>query len=196
MATVQVAARSPSVLPKTDAKVNVQVLVTGGQGAGKLWIAADCVPWLLAYLADEVNTGGVAIEPGEPQPPAAAGTSPPAVAGRIVPNCKTPGLAVNINLENGSMDKYEAVFVDGPLKGALISSKISTMNQDKWDKCQATAAHWQCPGPLLANAGPQDKARAVAHYLELTAARRLLQALGKDSTVDDPITAVAERPEN
>jgi hypothetical protein len=36
----------------------------------------------------------------------------------------------------------------------------------------------------------------VAHYLELTAARLLLEALGKDSTVDDPITAVAERPEN
>ena len=91
------------------------------------------------------------------------------------------------------MYTYEATFVEGPLKGASpVISKISTFTQAKWDKCQATAARWQCPGPLLADAQPHDVARAVAHFLELVCAKKLLDHLGHGAdAVDDPIAAVA-----
>ena len=144
-----------------------------------MWIDAASVPWLIAYLADEVNTGGVAVEP------AVAGTSP-------APNCATPGLAIHMKPQEGAMDTYEARFVEGPLKDTSMISNISTFTQAKWDKCQATAARWQCPGPLLADAQPDDVARAVAHFLELACARMLLGHLGHGaSDVDDPIAAVA-----
>ena len=89
------------------------------------------------------------------------------------------------------MDTYEATFVEGPLKGTVVISKVSTFTQEKWDKCQATAARWQCPGPLLADAQPHEVARAVAHFLELVCAKKLLRHLGHEAHVDDPIAAVA-----
>ena len=72
-------------------------------------------------------------------------------------------------------------------------TKISTLTQEKWDKCQATAARWDCPGPRLADAQPHDVARAVAHFLELLCAKKLLAHLGHDAdAIEDPIAAVMQ----
>ena len=119
------------------------------------------------YIADEVNTGGIAIESRGTDLPAVAGTvagNLPAVAGTRTPNCSTPGLSIRVRLDGGNMDVYEAVFVAGPLKGAKpVITRVSTFTQEKWDKCMATSHRWQCPGRRLADAQPHDVSRAVSH---------------------------------
>ena len=89
----------------------------------------------MAYLADEIATGGVAIAPTVVGETVAAGQS--AVADRSssdVPkaNCPdVPGLCIRLKLAAGNLDEYEALFVDGPLEGFRLTSKVSTMSPDK-----------------------------------------------------------------
>jgi hypothetical protein len=189
--SVSMPAHSPSAQPNCQEKTQVKLFVEGGHGKGKLWIDAGSIPWLIAYLADEVNTGCIVIEPDGTSLPAVAGTSSSSLP--ATPNCSTPGLAIYMKPQEGTMDTYEAKFVEGPLTGTTKISKVSTFTQDKWDKCQKTAARWQCPCPLLAEAQPQAVARAVAHYLELVCAKQLLHHLGYAADcdyLDDPIAAV------
>ena len=176
---------SPSTHPKNTETVQVFVALTGTKGRGKLWIAERSVYWLVPYLADEVNTGSVALN--DDYTPAVAGQ--PAVAGHSpVANCTVPGLCIRLKPQRGNMDEYEALFVQGPLTGTKLVSKVSTMTQVKWDMCQATASHWKCPGPHLDGAQRNDVVRAVCHLLELAMAKKLLVHSGQTKDADeDPI---------
>ena len=145
-----------------------------------MWMLHRDIPWLVAYLADEVGTGGVALAPaGET---AAANQS--AVAGGSSSagpkaNCPdVPGLCIRLKPAAGNLDEYEARFVDGPLKDFMLTSKVSTMSQEKWDLLQATAASWQCPeadfyGPSVKR---HHKVSAVLQLLQLTMAQKLAAA--------------------
>ena len=170
---VEVSKRSHSAWPFSKEKVKVAVVMTNPQGKGRLWIEASALPWLVAYVADEVGTGGVTLTP--------------AVAG-MTANCDTPYLSIRLEPDLGDMGTYKAVFVDGPLKNQTpMFSVIQNMTQTKWDACQATGARWQSPGGPFAYADPTDIARATSHFLELTCARMLLTSLLHDSLVADPI---------
>ena len=126
---------SPSTHPTNTETVQVFVALTGTAGRGKMWIAEKSVYWLVPYLADEVNTGSVALN--DDYTPAVAGQ--PAVAGHSpVANCTVPGLCIRLKPQRGNMDEYEALLVGGPLQGKTLTSKVSTMTQAKWDQCQAT----------------------------------------------------------
>ena len=133
----------------------------------------------MCFLAEEVATGAVDLQP--------------AVAGpALKANCSTPCLNIRLTPVQGNMDEYTATFLDGPLKEKEeIRSKISSMNQKKWDACQATAHRWQSPGTDFRAAKREDKVRATCHYLELSCARMLLAELGQDDQGDDPIAKVA-----
>ena len=100
------------------------------------------------------------------------------------------------------MGLYQAVFVGGPLKeNPPVVTRIKNFNPAKWEECKATGQHWACPGGgPLAEAGEADIARATAHYLEMVCARMLLEKIGHDSVVPDPIAeavrvvSTGERP--
>ena len=136
----------------------------------------------MAYLVDEIATGGVAIAPTVVGETVAAGQS--AVADRSssdVPkaNCPdVPGLCIRLKPADGNLDEYEALFVDGPLQGFRLTSKVSTMSQEKWDLLQATAASWQCPGPDFHSPAVErhHKVSAVVQLLQQTMAAKLANA--------------------
>ena len=186
--TVTMPTHSPSAHPTKTDTTKVQIVITGQTGKGQLWIAEHNVYWLIPYLADEVAAGCVAFDAavagslGAPGQSAVVGPSP------SVANCTLPCLCIRLKPHQGNMDEYEALFVGGPLKGKMLTSKVSTMTQSKWDQCRATAMRWQCPGPRLDAAEPSDVARAVAHFLELAMAKMWMHHTGQDTNaVEDPI---------
>jgi hypothetical protein len=176
---VSVSKRSPSAWSKhCNEKIMVSVVVTNPHGVGKLWLLDDDLPWLVAYLADEVGTGSVKVQPAD--------------AGQyLAGNCVTPWLSIKVKPQLGDMGHYLAVFVGGPLKGKEVTCKVSTFTQTKWDACMVTGHRWQCPGPSMAAATPAELARAAAHFLELACARMLLEKMGAVDValVSDPIAS-------
>lgn len=169
--TLEMPLFSKSAQPKNPARKTVTVNVRGQRGKGELWILHSDIPWLLSYLADEVNTGSVIQEPAFAGESAVAGSS----LDGPTPNCDVPGLRIRLSPVSGNLDEYEALFVDGPIRGTSVTSKVSTMSQAKWDKLQATASSWQCPCPDFSSPTVQrhHKVRAVIHLLELTMQKTL-----------------------
>ena len=173
---------SKSAAPKNPATKVVTVNIIGDRGKGQMWLLHSDIPWLVAYLADEVATGGVDIAPAVAGETVAAGQS--AVADGSSSdgpraNCPdVPGLCIRLKPVAGNLDEYEACFVDGPLKGVLLTSKVSTMSQAKWDRLQATAASWQCPGPDFHSPAVErhHKVSAVVQLLQQTMAAKLANA--------------------
>ena len=107
-------------------------------------------------------------------------------------SCDTPGLSIRLKPENGNMDVYEAVFVESPLQGQRLTSKVSNMNEAKWDQLQATAVRWQCPAPPLTEAERHHVVSAVIQLLEVTMAKRLMRSCGHDPDgVSDPVEFVS-----
>ena len=91
-----------------------------------------------------------------------------------------PGLCIRLKPAAGNLDEYEALFVDGPLQGLRLISKVSTMSQDKCDKVQATAGSWQCPGPDFNSpvVKRHHTVSAVIQLLQQTMAAKLAETRG------------------
>jgi hypothetical protein len=182
--TLEVPLFSRSAAPNNPATKVVTVNIIGDRGKGQMWMLHSDIPWLVAYLADEVGTGGVALAPAVAGDTAAADQS--AVAGGSSSagpkaNCPdVPGLCIRLKPAAGNLDEYEARFVDGPLKDFMVTSKVSTMSQEKWDRLQATAASWQCPDPDFHSPAVKrrHKVSAVIQLLQLTMAKKLAAAQG------------------
>ena len=204
--SLEMPARSKSAAPDDTSTVEATFAIFSPTGPGDVWISSKNIPWLLGYLADEVNTGGVALSTA----PAGESQSAPADESQSAPadesqstfvdessesqspsrgswaKCNVPGLCIRLKPDAGNVDEYEAIFVDGPLKGQQLRSKVSTMNQDKWDKLQACAEDWQCPGPDISAAHVQrhHKVSAVVQLLQMTMAEKLAAA---ERMTDDTI---------
>ena len=173
---------SKSAAPNNPATKVVTVNIVGDRGKGKMWMLHSDIPWLVAYLADEIATGGVAIAPAVAGETAAAGQSAvadgPSSAGPMANCSDVPGLCIRLKLAAGNLDTYEALFVDGPLQGFRLTSKVSSMSQDKWDRLQATAGSWQCPGPDFNSpvVKRHHKVSAVIELLKQSMAAKLANA--------------------
>ena len=139
-----------------------------------MWLLHSDIPWLVAYLADEIATGGVDTAPAD-QSAVADGSS---LAGLRANYPDVPGLCIRLNPVAGNLDEYEALFVDGPLQGSRLTSKVSTMTQDKWDRLQATAESWQCPAPDFNSPAVErhHKVSAVIQLLQQAMATKLAQS--------------------
>ena len=201
--TLTVPQFSKSAQPRNTHTVQIHVAVTGDQGKGEIWLGQQYIPWLLSYLADEVNTCGVelfeSVSTGEGSSTIADGSqatelddanesqatvssSQSTIAGRPSgdppENCGVPGVHLRLVPAAGNLDEYEALFVNGMLKGQRVTSKVSTMSQDKWDKLQACASEWRCPGPDInsKDVKREHKVSAVLKLLELTMAAKQAQA--------------------
>jgi hypothetical protein len=171
--TVEVPLVSRSAAPKATATKIIGVNIVGANGKGKMWLLHSDIPWLVAYLADEIATGGVDTAPAD-QSAVADGSS---LAGSLANYPDVPGLCIRLNPVAGNLDEYEALFVDGPLQGSRLTSKVSTMTQDKWDRLQATAESWQCPAPDFNSPAVErhHKVSAVIQLLQQAMATKLAQ---------------------
>ena len=140
---------SRSAAPNDTATKLIGANVVGSHGHGTLWLLHSDIPWLVSYLAEDIATRGVAIAPTVAGETAAAGQAAvadgPSSDGPRANCSDVPGLCIRLKPAAGNLDTYEALFVDGPLEGFRLTSKVSAMSQDKWDQVQATAASWQCP---------------------------------------------------
>jgi hypothetical protein len=174
--TVKVPLASRSAAPKDTATKIIGVNIVGLNGKGKMWLLHSDIPWLVAYLADEIATGGVDTAPAD-QSAVADGSS---LAGLRANYPDVPGLCIRLKPVAGNLDEYEALFVDGPLQGSRLTSKVSTMTQDKWDRLQATAESWQCPAPDFNSPAVErhHKVSAVIQLLQQAMATKLAQSAG------------------
>ena len=162
--TVKVPLASRSAAPKDTATKIIGVNIVGLNGKGKMWLLHSDIPWLVAYLADEIATGGVDTTPAD-QSAVADGSS---LAGLRANYPDVPGLCIRLKPVAGNLDEYEALFVDGPPQGSRLTSKVSTMTQDKWDRLHATAESWQCTAPDF-------NSPAVERHHKVSAVIQLLQ---------------------
>ena len=174
--TAEVPLVSRSAAPKATATKIIGVNIVGANGKGKMWLLHSDIPWLVAYLADEIATGGVDTAPAD-QSAVADGSS---LAGLRANYPDVPGLCIRLKPVAGNLDEYEALFVDGPLQGSRLTSKVSTMTQDKWDRLQATAESWQCPAPDFNSPAVErhHKVSAVIQLLQQAMATKLAQERG------------------
>ena len=174
--TVEVPLVSRSAAPKDTATKIIGVNIVGNNGKGKMYLLHSDIPWLVAYLADEIATGGVDTAPAD-QSAVADGSS---LAGLRANYPDVPGLCIRLKPVAGNLDEYEALFVDGPLQGFRLTSKVSTMSQEKWDRLQATAESWQCPAPDFNSPAVErhHKVSAVIQLLQQAMATKLAQSAG------------------
>ena len=195
---------SKSAKPHSMETVSINVHVTSLRGAGTIWIGLKDVPWLLNYITDEIHTGSVnmdvydeaAITDGSQGTAAGAitdgsqGTVPDESSDSqhtstsasprnvLQANCGAPGVHIRLAPARGNLDEYEAICIDGPCKGAILTSKVSKMSQAKWDELQECASEWQCPSPDFTSVLVQQhhKVSATVKYLELAMTAKIQQA--------------------
>ena len=135
------------------------------ESTSTLWIHRDDVPWLVAYIADEVAFGGVEdteYPDGE--------TPQEAKAAVAAPNCKTPGL--HTRWDFGTGDAWDARWVEGPLVAYQnFKSHVSKLSEEKWN--QVRSEHSELGA--LASATERERKDAVWCLLEMHAARMLAE---------------------
>ena len=90
------------------------------KSTNSLWLHVDDVPWLVNYMMDELDCGGVPLL--EPQ------ATEVAVA---VANSAVPDLNINWDFHSDT-DQYIATFVAGPLQGTVVQSRITNLTAEKW----------------------------------------------------------------
>ncbi len=119
------------------------------KGTNSMCIHADNVPWLIAYAAEEFARGGVPLQP--------EGEDSSSVAG----NCSVPGLAIRWDFSTN--DGWEAVWVDGPLKGNIVRSALSDLTLEKWSRVGGASKF----GSELGAASLNARKQAVWALLEM-----------------------------
>ena len=112
------------------------------------YIIADAVPWFVAYVADENAHGGI---PDEEDDESAVAEG----------NSSVPGLRIQWDFQDD--DGFVGTFVSGPLRSRMIKSKLSTVNEEKWN----TAVLHSAVSGSFESASLDDKKAVVRLCIEL-----------------------------
>ena len=118
------------------------------KGTNSLWIHLDCLSWLVSYIADECARSGVAVQ----------GDTADSV--ELPANSAVPGLAIRWDFS--SNDSWEGVWVDGPLKGEIVRSSMSSLTPEKWTAIDG----YQRFGVSLDHASLKYRKQGVMLFLE------------------------------
>ena len=86
-------------------------------GTNSVWIAVADVPWMLTWLADEVESGGVAPLTDE--------------AVQLETNTSVEGVHIRWSFDGA----WEAIILAGPKKGYTTKSYVAYMSPAKWAQC-------------------------------------------------------------
>ncbi len=106
--------------PTSTAKKSVRVLLCGRQKL--VHVHSEDLPWLVAYIADEVNFGGVVSDVSD-------------VASAVAEaNTTVPGLRVEWDFQQLT---WTGSFVSGPLQGRSVSCAPTNMTDTKWNQLMA-----------------------------------------------------------
>ena len=135
----------PTAHPGQEGRTRqVRVLATS---TNTLWLLCEDVGWLVTWLADEHQTGGIA-----PLEPAVAGEE-------LKGNCLAPGVHIRWDFEGA----WEATFLEGERKGKTVKSRVEKLTPEKWATVDAVHHY----GTDFLAATPAQMKQATYHFLEL-----------------------------
>ena len=138
-----------------------------------LWLLEDDVPWLLRYLADEVDCGGVpplenpdGSEDDVPEESAVAEKATSASAGSqevLTPVKGTQAGPTRDNIRWDFQGSWVHTWRSGPKRGTTTSCRVAGMTAEKW----AVAAAEHEYTTTFADASEKDMRDAARHYLQI-----------------------------
>ena len=109
------------------------------------WLHSDGAGWLVAWLADKRNTGGVPLAP--------------AVGGDLKGNCTAPGVHVRWDFAGA----WEAIVLEASHTSKPMQSYVDKLTLEKWRAADAVHHY----GAQFEAATPEQRTPATLHFLEL-----------------------------
>ena len=113
-----------------------------------LWLSTDDVGWLVSWLADELETGGVPMEAAVADHEAS-----------LARNCHAPGVHIRWDFDGA----WEAVILQGSQKGRTVKSFVDKLDKSKWEKVDAVHKY----GTTFEDATKEQRKTATFHFLEM-----------------------------
>ena len=132
----------PTAHPGTTATRSVAVLPFS---TNQMWLAVEDVPWLVKWLADEVRSGGVAMDTEDP-------------LDGLECNCA----AENVHIRWDFSRAWEAIRIAGEKKGTMIKSSVDKFTAEKWLAVDGPTMY----GCAFENATEEQLRTATFRYLE------------------------------
>ena len=111
------------------------------------WVSIGDLEWLVTWLADELETGGVPV------------ASAVAGVGDLGQNSSVPGVHIRWDFRGA----WEAAILEGSEQGQVVKSYVDKLTPEKWDKADALHKY----GSTFQNATREQRKIATLHYLEL-----------------------------
>lgn len=119
------------------------------KGRNQLHISQDDVPWMLEYLRDEVDAGGVAELPDDEDSQ----------------HLERNSAVADVHLRWAFDGSWEGTWLSGPRQGQSVKSYVQKLTKAKWDTlCDAAPDVWSGP---FARCTYATKKEATRHFLEL-----------------------------
>ena len=146
---IEMPARERTANPTCEDKYTVSLL---GVSTNSMWMAIEDMPWLMSWIADEFETGGVPMIADDAED-------------ALQPNCDAPGIHMRWDFD----DAYEAIGVDGMFKGKKTKCVVSKMTIEKWQVVDAIYGY----GVTFEAATREQLKDATWQYLEHTLKTRL-----------------------
>lgn len=131
-------------------------------GTDSLWLLAEDIPWLLRYLADEVESGGVPpID--DPDGEEVQGGSLEDVEATETPQKPKQARTALTQIRWDFAGAWTATMRSGPKKGTTITCKVENMTAEKWSVAAAEHEY----GTTFEKATEAQKREATRHFLEI-----------------------------
>ena len=135
-------------------EVRVLGLTPDQRGTTPIWIHEDDLPWLLRYLADEANEGGL--------PPIEA-IDDPAVAEQSEASAETPPkMARRERCRWDYAGTWHATIQKGPNRNTPMKCAVRDLTAEKWARVAKLF-----PGVTFEDAGEEDLQEAARFYFEI-----------------------------
>jgi hypothetical protein len=135
------------------------------QSTNSLWISSDDVEWLIHWLVDEIDTGGVPIEDES--------------AVGLEANCAAPGVHIRWDFNGAwealASERDSAVAEQGVGGTVLARSLVSKLTLEKWEIVDNIYEY----GVDFSAATPNQRKNATFHYLE----QRMVHFVAEAATV-------------
>ena len=135
-------------------------------GSNTIWLHKLDIPWLVCYMVDEYNSGGVQGLPADDD--------------EDKPNCSVQGLCIEWDFE--SNDRFLARWVSGPFKGERndVYSSVSSVTAEKW----ARANGEELTGKPFGQESCADRKTVVWKLLEMHCGAELQSFLEAGGTAE------------
>ena len=137
--------REPTKHPNGERTRAVKLLPLS---TNSLWLSIDDLVWLVSWLADELETGGVPME-------SAVADHEACHEG----NSQAPGFHIRWDFDGA----WEAVILEGSQKGKTVKSFVDKLTLAKWEKADAVHKY----GTTFEDATREQRKTATYHFLEM-----------------------------